>query len=156
MNLAPVDDLEHAEPVPTEIDEKLAKLRELGIWVSAPAGNHGFTEGISWPASQPNCFAIGAVTPGRDVVTLDRSAKIDLLVPARATSSSNAIVCGASMILREAIAKCGYDWKQDGADLATAMMKIFQRAGVKVEDKASGQTFRRLDLMAALKHVMGR
>lgn len=156
VNLAPVDDQEHAQPVPTEIDAKLTKLRELGIWVSAPAGNHGFTKGISWPASQPNCFAIGAVVPGKDVVTLDRSAKIDLLVPARATSSSNAILCGSVMLLREAIEKSGYDWKQHGPDMASAMMKILQTTGVKVEDKASGQAFRRLDLMAALKLVMGK
>ena len=154
VNLAPVDDQEHAEPVVTEIDAKLAKLRELGIWVSAPAGNHGFTKGISWPASQPNCFAIGAVSPGKDIATLDRSAKIDLLVPARATSSSNAILCGSVMLLREAIEKSGYDWKKDGSDMATAMMKILQTTGVKVEDKPSGQTFHRLDLMAALKHVI--
>lgn len=154
VNLAPVDDLEHADPAPTEIDAKLAKLRELGIWVSAPAGNHGFTKGISWPASQPNCFAVGAVVPGQYVVTLDRSAKIDLVVPARATSSSNAILCGSAMILREAIEKSGYDWKKDGPDLATAMMNIFRTTGVKVDDKPSGLTFRRLDLMAALKHVL--
>lgn len=154
INLAPVDDKEHAEPVATEIDAKLTKLRELGIWVSAPAGNHNFTKGISWPASQPNCFAIGAVTPGKDVVVLDRSAKVDLLVPARATSSSNAIVCGSAMILREAITKSGYNWKNDGPDMAGAMMKIFQSTGKPVEDKASGQTFRRLDLLAALNHVM--
>ncbi len=48
---------------------------------------------------------------------LDRSAKVDLLVPARATSSSNAILCGAAMILREAIGTSGYDWKKDGANL---------------------------------------
>ena len=156
VNLAPVDDQEHAKPVPTEIDTKLTKLRELGIWVSAPAGNHGFTKGISWPASQPNCFAIGAVAPGKEIATLDRHAKLQLLVPARATSSSNAIACGAAMILREAIEKSGYDWKKDGGNIADAMMKIFQTTGAKVEDKASGQTFRRLDLMAALKHVMAK
>lgn len=154
VNLAPVDDQEHGEPVPTEIDAKLAKLRELGIWVSAPAGNHKFIKGISWPASQPNCFAIGAVIPGKDEAHLDRHAKLDLLVPARATSSSNAIVCGSAMLLREAIERGGYDWKKDGPDIATAMMKIMQQTGVAVEDAPSGQTFRRLDLMAALKHVM--
>ena len=154
VNLAPVDDQEHAEPIPTEIDAKLAQLRALGIWVSAPAGNHSFTKGISWPASQPNCFAIGAVIPGKDSVILDRSAKIDLLVPARATSSSNAILCGSAMILREAIEKSGYDWKPHGPDIATAMMKIFQSTGVEVKDAQSGRTFRRLDLMAALQLVM--
>ncbi|MCB1276266.1 S8/S53 family peptidase [Prosthecobacter sp.] len=154
VNLAPVDDQEHGEPVATEIDAKLATLRELGVWVSAPAGNHNFTKGISWPASQPNCFAIGAVAPGKEVVVLDRSAKVDLLVPARATSSSNAIVCGSAMILREAIEKSGYPWQADGKNIAEAMMKIFHDTGKPVEDKASGQTFRRLDLLAALNHVM--
>ncbi|MBL9132517.1 MAG: S8 family serine peptidase [Verrucomicrobiaceae bacterium] len=154
VNLAPVDDQEHAEPFPTEIDAKLTKLRALGIWVSAPAGNHSFTKGISWPASQPNCFAIGAVTPGKDIVILDRSAKIDLLVPARATSSSNAILCGSAMILREAIEKSSFDWKKHGPDFGSAMMKIFQNTGVDVKDDKSGLTFRRLDLMAALKLVM--
>jgi len=154
VNLAPVDDLAHDQPVPTEIDEKLTKLRELGIWVSAPTGNHNFTNGISWPASQPNCFAIGAVKPNKDEVYLDRHEKIELLVPASATSSSNAIACGAAMILREAIEKSGYDWKADGKNLAEAMMKIFQETGKPVEDSATKRTFRRLDLLAALKHVM--
>lgn len=153
VNLAPVDDQAHAEPVATEIDDKLAKLRKLGIWVSAPAGNHNYTNGISWPASQPDCFAIGAVRPGNDVPFLDRSDKIALLVPARATSSSNAILCGAVMILREAIEKSHYHWKADGANLPEAMMAILQRTGKRVEDKALKREFRRLDLLAALEHV---
>ena len=32
VNLAPVDDLEHGKPVPTEIDAELKQLRELRIW----------------------------------------------------------------------------------------------------------------------------
>ena len=156
VNLAPVDDQEHAEPVPTEIDAQLAALRELGIWVSAPAGNHNFTAGISWPACQPNCFAIGAVRPGKDVVYLDRHAKIDLVVPAAATSSSNAIACGAAMVLREAIEKKKYDWKADGKNLPEAMLAIMQKTGVEVKDEATKRSFRRLDLMAALEYVLGR
>jgi hypothetical protein len=156
INLAPVDDQAHAKPVPTEIDAKLAELRKLNIWVSAPAGNHNFTDGISWPASQPNCFAIGAVKPGKDEVYLDRQKKIDLLVPARATSSSNAILCGAAMLLREAIEKAKYDWKADGANLPEAMMAIFQKTGKAVEDPGTGLSFKRLDLLAALDHVFGQ
>lgn len=153
VNLAPVDDLEHGSPVATEIDEKLKQLRELGIWVSAPAGNHNYSKGISWPACQPNCFAIGAVRPGKDVVYLDRQAKIDLVVPAAATSSSNAIVCGGVMLLREAIETSKYDWQADGSNLPEAMLKILQRTGPAVEDPPSGLIFRRLDLKAAIDHV---
>lgn len=156
INLAPVDDQEHGEPVPTEIDDKLKRLRELNIWVSAPAGNHNFTKGISWPACQPNCFAIGAVRPGKDEVYLDRHAKIDLVVPAAATSSSNAILCGAVLLLREAIDKSGYDWKKDGPTLPDAILAIFQRTGPAVEDPGSKLTFRRLDVKAALDSVFQR
>lgn len=154
VNLAPVDDKEHDQPVPTEIDVPLARLRELGIWVSAPAGNHHFKNGISWPACQPNCFAIGAVRPERDLVHLDRHEKIDLVVPAVATSSSNAILCGTVMLLREAIAKAQYDWHADGKNLPEAMLAILQKTGVPVEDVATKRTFRRLDAKAAIDHVM--
>ena len=154
VNLAPVDDKAHASPVPTEIDAKLEALRKAGVWVSAPTGNHNFTKGISWPASQPNCFAIGAVRPGKDIVHLDRHKKIALLVPAGATSSSNAIACGAAMILREAIGKANYNWKADGKNLPVAMMAIFQKTGSPVTDPATKLTFRRLDLLAALEHVV--
>ncbi|MDF1743798.1 MAG: S8 family serine peptidase, partial [Gimesia sp.] len=156
VNLAPVDDKPHNKPVATEIDVKLVQLRKLGIWVSAPAGNHNFTNGISWPASQPNCFAIGAVKKGKDEVYLDRDAKVELVVPAAATSSSNAIACGAAMILREAILKTGYDWKQDGSNLAEAMMKIMQKTGVKVYDPGTKRSYQRLDLSRALKHVFAK
>lgn len=153
VNLAPVDDQQHAEPVPTEIDAELAALRKAGVWVSAPAGNHNYTNGISWPACQPNCIAVGAVRKGKDQVYLDRHAKIDLVVPAAATSSSNAILCGSAIVLREAIAKTGYDWKADGPTLPEAMLAIFQKTGKPVEDPATKLTFRRLDLCAALDHV---
>lgn len=153
VNLAPVDDKAHDEPVPTAIDAKLKKLRELGIWVSAPCGNHNFTTGISWPASQPNCFAIGAVRQGKDEVYLDRHAKVDLVVPAAATSSSNAIACGAAIVLREAISKISYDWKADGENISEAMLAIMQKTGVAVEDVATKRSYQRLDLAAALKHV---
>jgi hypothetical protein len=85
---------------------------------------------------------------------LDRSTKIDLLVPARATSSSNAILCGCAMILREAIEVSGYDWRRHGPNLPAAMMALMVQSGVPVEDPASGLSFRRLDLMAALRLVM--
>ena len=155
VNLAPVDDKAHDQPVDSPIDAKLKTLRQLGIWVSAPTGNHHFTTGISWPSCQPNCFAIGAVVPGRDVVHLDRHAKVDLVVPASATSSSNAIACGSALIIREAIDKAGYQWKSDGPTLPDAILKIMQKTGVTVNDSKTKCDYQRLDLSAALAHVFG-
>lgn len=156
VNLAPVDDKEHAGPVKSAIDEKLRALRKQNVWVSAPTGNHNYTKGISWPACQPDCFAIGAVKPGKEQVYLDRSAKVDLLVPASATSSSNAIACGAVMLLREGIEKSGYDWKSDGENLPEAMLAIMRKTGVRVHDSQSDMDFHRLDLLAALDHVFSK
>ena len=121
--------------------------------MSAPTANHNFTNGISWPSSQPNCFAIGAVKPGSDTVYLDRHSKVALVVPAPATSSSNAILCGAAMILREAIEVSGFRWKEVDPNLPVAMMTIFQQTGVKVQDSATKLEFKRLDLLAAVDFV---
>jgi hypothetical protein len=162
VKLAPVDDLAHGEPVPTEIDAPLKRLRELGLWVSAPTGNHDFRDGISWPACQPNCFAVGAVKPVRptpapeaEVVYLDRDRKVDLVVPAAATSSSNALACGAAMLLREAISVRQFDWKPLGATLPEAMLAIFQKTGHAAHDPGTNLNFRRLDVKRALDLVWG-
>lgn len=153
VNLAPLDDGRHGEPVPTVIDDKLSALRRRGVWVSAPCGNHGYTDGVSWPACQPGCFAIGAVVPGQHVAHLDRFANTDLLVVASATSTANAYAAACAMILREAIALCGYRWQTEHETLPEAMMAVFQRTGVAVADPATGLVFRELDLLAAVDWV---
>jgi hypothetical protein len=153
VNLSPLDDERHTAPVPTEIDEPLRQLRERGIWVSAPCGNHHYTDGISWPACQPHCYAIGGAVPGRHEAHLDRFGNTDLLVCATATSSSNAYAAACSQILREAIAKTEYPWTRHGDNLADALMDLFQKTGVAVNDPATGCDFRELDLLAALNHV---
>lgn len=160
VNLAVLDDQQHQGPMATSIDKPLAELRKLGIWVSAPCGNHNYTEGISWPACQENVFAIGATVPRKmkpgpaeHTVHLDRYKNTDLLVSATATSSSNAYAAGASMILREAIEKGKYDWKQHGETLSEAMLTIFQQTGRKINDAKTGISFRELDLLTALELV---
>lgn len=155
VNFSPLDDARHREPVPTAIDEKLSALRERGIWVSAPCGNHHYTDGISWPACQPDCFGIGATIPGKHEVHLDRYANTDLLVAAQATSSSNAYAVACAMILREAIEMREYRWQNDGANLPEAMLAIFKQTGVPIDDRATGCAFRELDLLAAVNHVYG-
>jgi len=134
VNLSPLDDERHQEPMPTAIDAELRALRQLGIWASAPAGNHHYTDGISWPACQPDCFAIGATVPGRHEAHLDRYSNIDLLAAADATSSSNAHAAAAAQILREAFEKTGYRWQGEGETLADAILSIFRDTGVPIHD----------------------
>jgi len=155
VNLSPLDDQRHQKPVPTVVDEKLKALRDLGIWVSAPCGNHHYMDGISWPACQPHCFAIGATKPGRHEAHLDRFSNTDLLVCAPATSSSNAYAAASSMVLREAIEKSGFRWQNLGGNLADAIVAIFKRTGVEIDDPKTGLKFRQLDLLAAADYVFG-
>ena len=137
------------------MDEILCLLRQQNIWVSAPCGNHHYTDGISWPACQPDCFGIGATIPGKHEVHLDRFSNTDLLVTAVATSSSNAYAAACSMILREAIEQTGYNWQNEGITLPDAIMQIFQKTGVPIEDPETKCEFRELDLLAAVDHVFG-
>lgn len=153
VNLAPLDDQHHKEPIPTVVDEELRALRQLGIWVGAPTGNGHYTDGISWPSCQPDCFAIGGTIPGKHEVHLNRWSNVDLLVCAIATSSSNAYVAGAAQVLHEAIRKTDYPWRREGDNLADAMMSIFLKTGVPIHDPATGFDFRELDLLTALDHV---
>jgi hypothetical protein len=153
VNLSPLDDERHREPVSTPIDEMLVALREQNIWVSSPCGNHHYTDGISWPACQPYCFSIGATIPGKHKVHLDRWSNTDLLVAASATSSSNAYATACAMILREAIEKQEYCWQDDGANLPEALLAIFKKTGIPIEDPATNCEFWELNLLAAVDHV---
>lgn len=153
VNLSPLDDQRHQEPVPTAIDAELHTLRRLGLWVSAPTGNHHYTDGISWPACQPDCFAIGATVPGKHEAHLDRYANVDLLVTAEATSSANAYAVASAQILREAIEKGGYPWQVEGETLPDALLSIFRKTGVPIQDPATGLEFREMDLLAAVDYV---
>lgn len=154
VNLSPLDDQAHQEPVPTAIDAELERLRRLHIWVSAPAGNNHHTHGISWPACQPACMGIGATRPESHEAYLDRYGNIDLLVCAQATSSSNAYAAAGAQVLREAIEKSGYRWQANGETLPEAMLAIFKRTGGAVHDEATGLTFKELNLLAALDWVL--
>ena len=153
VNLSALDDQEHTAPMPTLIDEPLKKLREAGVWVSAPCGNNNFVKGISWPASAEYCFAIGATNPYTGKPHLDRFSNVDILAPAVATSSSNATMAACAMVLREAIEKKSYDWKKEGKTLPDAMMAIFQKTGKEVLDEETGLKFREANLLDALDYV---
>jgi len=155
VNLSPLDDQRHQAPVSTVIDHELRVLREAGIWVSAPCGNHDYTDGISWPACQPYCYGIGATRPGEHVAHLDRFKNTDLLVCATATSSSNAYAAASAMVLREAFEVSDRDWREYGGNLPDAIMNVFRTSGGVVHDPATGCEFRELDLCAALATVLG-
>lgn len=152
VNLSALDDTPHTEPVPTVLDAPLRRLREQNIWVSAPCGNNQHTTGISWPACQEDCFAIGSVE--QEQVWNDRFSNTDLLVHAAFTSSSNAYAAGSYMIWREAVEKSHFPWQNYGKTLPDAAMAIFKLTGREYRDEATGLCFKSLDLAAAVDFVM--
>lgn len=154
VNLSALDDQHHTEPYPTVLDAPLRRLREMNIWVSAPCGNHQYIDGISWPACQKDCFAIGSVESEK--VFNDRFHNTDLLVPAKFTSSSNAYVVGSYMIWREAVEKSKFPWSNYGKTMPDAAMAIFQLTGGDYFDEITGITFKALDLEKAIDFIMER
>ena len=152
VNLSSLDDQHHTEPYPTVLDAPLHRLREQNIWVSAPCGNHQYTDGISWPACQECCFAIGSVE--NEKVFNDRFHNTDLLVHAKFTSSSNAYVVGCYMIWREAVLKTQFPWQNYGATMPDAAMAMFQLTGRDYFDEVTGITFKALDLEKVIDFIM--
>ena len=152
VNLSALDDVPHTEPVPTVLDASLARLREMNIWVSAPCGNLQHTDGISWPACQENCYAIGSVKDEK--VYNDRYNNTDLLVHADFTSSSNAYAAASFMIWREAVEKTGFPWKDYGKTMPEAAMAMFKQTGKEYTDEVTGLSFKALDLEKVIDLIM--
>ena len=152
VNLSALDDTCHTEPYPTVLDKELSLLRKKNIWVSAPCGNHQYTEGISWPACQEECYAIGSVKDEK--VYNDRYSNTDLLVHADFTSSSNAYAAACYMIWREAVEKKGFDWQKYGETMPEAAMAIFKLTGREYTDGITGFSFKALLLDKAIDFIM--
>lgn len=151
VNLSALDDKEHTEPVSTVLDKPLCRLREMNIWVSAPCGNNQHTAGISWPACQKYCFAIGSVW--KEKVYNDRYHNTDLLVHGQFSSSSNAYATACYMIWREVVEKTGFPWKNYGETMPEAAMALFILTGREYFDEVTGLVFKALDLETAIDFI---
>lgn len=154
VNLSSLDDQRHKEPFPTILDVSLRRLREMNIWVSAPCGNNQYTDGISWPACQNDCFAIGSVY--KESVYNDRFYNTDLLVHAQFTSSSNAYAVGCYMIWREAVEKMQFPWRKYGRTMPDAALAMFKLTGCDYYDNTTGISFKSLNLENVLDFIMER
>ena len=152
VNLSALDDRSHTVPYPTVLDEPLKRLREMNVWVSAPCGNNQHTDGISWPACQEYCYAIGSVHENK--VYNDRYSNTDLLVHAAFTSSSNAYAAASYMIWREAVEKVNFAWQNHGKTMPEAAMAIFKLTGKDYYDKMTKLHFKALNLEGAIDFIM--
>lgn len=160
-------------------DERLnaatSRLQHAGVILLANSGNcrHWYRNcsGLPWPAIAPGFSPVGAATPYHDVFSTLRANKFTsddvrdcreqvlAVCGAFVTSSALPWFASAVLLLREAIARHGFDWRQKGSTMQQAILAIAQETGrpLKRNAKANTCTNRRcLDLVRALDYVSGR
>ncbi|HEY7088719.1 MAG TPA: S8 family serine peptidase [Tepidisphaeraceae bacterium] len=151
------------------LSDDFAKLRGLGIFVTAASGNSNdenlgpiSQDGIAFPAADPNVFAVGAVD-SNDVIAdwAQRSKELDLLAPGvnivmpkigggfvteDGTSFSSPYVAGTAALIKQETptARAG--------DIGSILMSsgVVNRDGDKETGNTTGLLFSRLDINAAL------
>ena len=138
----------------------LAQCAARGIFVSASSGNSGLSNGIEYPAYDPNVAAVGSISltgqisgfsdtapaldllaPGEDVVVpyLDENKNLYYTYTA-GTSFAAPFAAGTAALL-----------KQINPSLTPKqMLTVMQSTGSRVTDPDSGLGFRSLNLLAAL------
>lgn len=144
---------------------QILELEKLGVYIAAASGNDASTTSVSYPAAEAGVNAIGGVYgDGASVDTVtpqtNRSSKIALLAPSidtpiidygavgittigpagDGTSYSTPYVTGAAALIKEI----------NPNFMPAQITQILQQSGQDVYDPASGLTFKRVNLGAAL------
>lgn len=150
--------------------DEFASLRELGIFVVAASGNSNDqssgpidSDGIAYPAADPNVFAVGAVDSNDIIATwVQRGDELDLLAPGvdlvmpdrgsgyvteDGTSFASPYVAGAAALIMQADATAG------PGDVGSILMTSGKnnRDGAGESGDTTTLQFSRLDILAALK-----
>ncbi len=145
------------------------RLHDLGIFVTAASGNSNdqqsgpiSQDGIAFPASDPNVFAVGAVSAG-DVISswTQRGQELDLLAPGvnivmpkmgggytteDGTSFASPYVAGTAALIKQA------DKSAKAGDIGSILMSsgVANRDGDNEAGNTTGLLFSRLNIDAAL------
>ena len=151
------------------IENALGTLESLDIVTSVASGNSGSSTGLSVPAIYDESLAVGASTFSDTLYgNTNRSAELELLAPGSGiystwkdgghrygsgTSYASPMVAGLSVLLRETYLQFtddlagGYDSFQD------RVVDLLQQTGTPILDGASGLTFFRPNLDAAISSI---
>lgn len=154
----------------SQYTDEFATLRDLGIFVVAASGNSNDqssgpidTDGIAYPAADPNVFAVGAVDSSDIIATwVQRGDELDLLAPGvdivmpdrgsgfvteDGTSFASPHVAGAAALIQQADPTAG------PGDVGSILMTSGKnnRDGSGESGDTTTLQFSRLDILAALK-----
>ena len=155
--------------------DELARLRELGIFVVAASGNSNdddsgpiSEDGVSYPAADPNVFAVGAVDASDVISTWTQrgdeldllAAGVDIVLPdlgggyesVSGTSFAAPQVAGAAALLKQ------FDRKLLPGDVGSILTSsgAANRDGDDESGDTTGLLFSRLDIDAALSLARDR
>ena len=155
--------------------DEFATLRELGIFVVAASGNSNdensgpiSEDGVSYPAADPNVFAVGAVDAGDVISTWTQrgdeldllAAGVDIVLPnlgggyeaMSGTSFASPQVAGAAALLKQ------LDRTLLPGDVGSILMSsgAVNRDGDDESGDTTGLLFSRLDIDAALSLTRNR
>ena len=151
-------------------DSAFAQARAAGISLIVASGNDGQKSKISSPACSPEAFSVGAVydttghpqwcgtdtVAGDNVVCFSNSASfLDIMAPGTfinaggftmsGTSMATPHVAGAAAVIRQAWPVATVDQLED----------LMRDTGASVTDYRNGLTFPRIDMEAAIDHIVG-
>ncbi len=157
-------------------EDELAQLAADGVFITAAAGNGYATlgkAGLTYPASSSYVTAVGSVdssgnlsyfsqrdssmiaAPGRSINSTvpdyvgNRNGVADDFAQYSGTSMSSPFVAGAAILVREAYAFAGHT----DVSPQTILQTLYNSAD-KIYDAATGTTYRRLNVNAAIESVL--
>jgi type VI secretion system secreted protein VgrG len=160
VNISEGDNNDYTNKTTTnQYSDLLAQCAARGIFVAAAAGNDGWSNGVEYPAADPNVAAVSSVdfndnvsnfsdtgpslnlfAPGQDVVAPTLSGGREVFAYLAGTSFSAPWVAGAAALI-----------KQLNPRFSTAqILDTMESTGHFDTDPTNAESFSRLDLLAAL------
>jgi subtilisin family serine protease len=142
-----------------QYSDLLAQCAARGIFVAAAAGNDGWSNGVEYPAADPNVAAVSSVdyldsvsdfsdtgpsldllAPGEDVVSPTLSGGREVFSYVAGTSFSAPWAAGAAALIKQLNPRFS----------TTQILQTMEATGSADTDPTNGMSFSRLDLFAAL------
>lgn len=146
-----------SNPLKAAIDN----LRSVEIATIIVTGNENYTDGINQPACISSAIAVGATQDDDTIAGFSNSSEmVDLLAPGVGVNSSipdntYAIKDGTSMAAPHVAGAWALLKQADPAATVDDILAVLQNTGAPVTDTRNGVTKPRIQVDAALSHLMG-
>lgn len=144
----------------SQYSDLLAQCAARGIFVAAAAGNDGWSNGIEYPAADPNTVGVSSVDYADSVSDFsDTSPALDLLAPGEDVAVATLDGNGNHVFAYESGTSFSAPWVAGAAALVhqinpsfstSQILSTMQATGVSDTDDISGLEFKRLDLFGTL------